>query len=176
MSQDPDLIDTQQILDWINQAGLGHNEFDQARLPPNVTFVSNIVGTPTITVFVDGRMTSRLNFQHQIGISLNHQQFLQNMPRNEFNTRMNEFSHKLTTYDISWNWQVAPNTTQQFTTLRITKFIDSSALTRDRFYQTLVRIQIVGSQVLNELNLLLGNVQNPTEGQQDQDDNPSFIS
>ncbi len=178
MSQEnTDDIDSQEILEWLNYANTPHTELVQNRLPQNITFLSN-VGTRVLTsVFIDQRMTSRLNFQFQININEQHQQIFQDMPQPDFNGRMSELANKMTCYDINWNWQLGPNTTQRLQSIRISKFIDSSGLTRDRFYQTLSRVDIVGNQVLRELQLMIGGLQNPTNAsQQNQDDTPSFIS
>lgn len=175
MSENNDVIDTQQIIEWLNFANLPHTELVQDRLPPNIAFLSNVGTRVQTSVFVDQRMPSRLNFQFQININENHQQILENMQQNEFNERMVDISNKLTNYGINWIWQVAPNTRQRLQSLRITKFIDVSGITRDRVYQTLSRMEIVGNQAVREIQMMIGALQDPATQQQNQD-SPSFIS
>jgi hypothetical protein len=140
---------------WLDDAHIPHNLAPQAKLDARLLFSVN-VQQGQIIIYTTKRIHDRLILQSQINFGDDIKMAISRMKKVDFNEFVINFTDKLVTYGSNWAFN---GKEQQLNDMYHYQFIHYSSLTKDRFFQTIARLNVISKQITRMLPYYLGRTQ-----------------
>jgi hypothetical protein len=142
------------LINWLNETKEPYHLETPDEIGTDPIEFGIIVGSEEnkIMIYVPRHKKSRIVFNMHIYFTEKQREIIKSMGKEDFSNFILTLTDKMTTYEVYWTIQ---GESQDLIDLQMFKSIDESALTKDRFYQTIERCEVVKSQIMRTIIHLL---------------------
>jgi len=161
------------IIEWLDESKEPYHVETPEEIGTDPIEFGIIVGSEEnkIMIYIPQSKKSRIVFNMHIIFTEKQREIIQSISKEDFSNFILSLTDKMTIYEVYWTFQ---GEDQNLVDLQMFKSIDESALTKDRFYQTLERCEVVKSQIMRTIIHLLGSDEQIPLSSQSTADKPMY--
>ena len=141
-----------QIREWLDSVSIAHTIRPKDQTQDQFNFIIDLANPLGVTIFINKTMPDRLIFSGSWNFGPQHKEAGKQLEPKKFYEMITNFIDKFITYDVEWNFDANG---QEINSISVFKFVYLDAISKDRFFQKLTKINNVHFQLLRLINSYL---------------------